>query len=64
MAKFFWGAPFASGIAAAIVILLAGFGLNFMVLGIIGEYVGRIYLDRESSNLAIIDEVYPTSIVD
>lgn len=59
IAKFFLAAPFASGIAAAIIIVLAGFGLNFMLLGIIGEYVGRIYLDRESSNLAIIDEVYP-----
>ncbi len=59
VAKLFLGAPFANGVAAAIVIILFGFGLNFVLLGIIGEYVGRIYLEREAADTAIIDEVYP-----
>ncbi len=56
IARFFLDAPFASGVAAAIVIVLFGFGLNFIFLGIIGEYIGRLYLERETSEPAIIDE--------
>lgn len=61
IAKLFLGVPFATGVAAAIVILLFGFGLNFLLLGVIGEYVGRLYLEKESSQLAIIEETYPCS---
>lgn len=59
VAKLFLGIPFATGVAAIIVILLFGFGLNFLLLGVIGEYVGRIYLEKESSQLAIIQDVHP-----
>jgi dolichol-phosphate mannosyltransferase len=59
VAKLFLGIPFATGVAAMIVILLFGFGLNFLLLGVIGEYVGRLYLEKESSQLAIIEETYP-----
>jgi dolichol-phosphate mannosyltransferase len=61
IAKLFLGVPFATGIAAAIVILLFGFGLNFMLLGVIGEYVGRLYLEKESSQPAIIEANYQYS---
>jgi dolichol-phosphate mannosyltransferase len=61
VAKLFLGVPFATGVAAAIVILLFGFGLNFLLLGVIGEYVGRLYLEKESAQLAIIEEKYPCS---
>lgn len=59
IAKLFLGIPFATGVAAGIVIVLFGFGLNFLLLGVIGEYVGRLYLDKESSQLAIIEDIYP-----
>jgi len=58
-AKLFLGVPFATGVAAIIVILLFGFGLNFLFLGIIGEYLGRLHLAKESSQPAIIEESYP-----
>lgn len=61
VAKMFLGIPFATGVAAVIVILLFGFGLNFLLLGVIGEYVGRLYLEKESSQLAIIEETYSCS---
>lgn len=61
VAKLFLGIPFATGVAAIIVILLFGFGLTFLFLGVIGEYVGRLYLAKESSQLAIIEEKFPLS---
>ena len=56
LAKFVFGASFAAGVAASIIINLFGFGANFIFLGIIGEYLGRIYLEKDSSEPAIIDE--------
>ncbi|MDP1665887.1 MAG: glycosyltransferase family 2 protein [Methylobacter sp.] len=61
VAKLFLGIPFPEGVAAAIVILLFGFGLNFLLLGVVGEYLGRIYMQKESSQTAIIEESYPGS---
>lgn len=61
VAKLFLGIPFATGVAAIIVILLFGFSLTFLFLGVVGEYVGRLYLAKESSQLAIIEEKYPIS---
>lgn len=58
-AKIFLNITFPTGVAATIVIVLFGFGLNFLLMGIIGEYVGRLYLDKESSQLAIIEDSYP-----
>ena len=58
-AKLFLNIDFAAGMAALIVIVLFGFGLNFFLVGIVGEYVGRIYLDKESSQFAIIEESFP-----
>jgi len=55
IAKFFLGIPFASGVAAIIIISLFSFSINFIFLGIIGEYVGRVYLSRELSEPAIIE---------
>jgi glycosyltransferase involved in cell wall biosynthesis len=55
VAKFYLGMPFASGVAAIIIISLFSFSINFIFLGIIGEYVGRIYLSRELSEPAIVE---------
>jgi glycosyltransferase involved in cell wall biosynthesis len=57
IAKFILGAPFANGVAAIIIITLFSFSINFIFLGIIGEYVGRIYISKEISENAIIDEI-------
>lgn len=53
--KFLFGGNFAAGVAANIIITLFNFGINFIFLGIIGEYVGRIYLERDVAEPAIID---------
>lgn len=58
-AKLFLDIDFAAGMAALIVIVLFGFGLNFFLIGIVGEYVGRIYLDKEASQFAIIEDSFP-----
>lgn len=59
IAKLLLGAPFASGVAALSIFVLFGFGVNFIFLGILGEYIGRIYLERENSEAAIIEMRYP-----
>jgi dolichol-phosphate mannosyltransferase len=55
IAKFYLGIQFASGVAAIIIITLFSFSANFIFLGIIGEYVGRIYLSRELTESAVIE---------
>lgn len=57
IAKIFMGAPFAGGVAALSSITLFGFGINFIFLGVLGEYVGRVYMDKESRQPAIIEEI-------
>ena len=55
-AKFFTNALFANGVAATIIFTLFCFSINFIFLGIIGEYIGRIYMSKEFSDPAIIEE--------
>ena len=54
--KLFFNVPFASGVAALSAITLFGFGINFIFLGILGEYIGRIYMDKEMRSSAIIEQ--------
>lgn len=56
LAKFILNIEFQEGIAAIIIILLFNFSLNFLILGILGEYIGRIFNKDEINNPAIIDE--------
>ena len=56
IAKLFLGIDFAEGVAAIIILLLFNFAVNFFFLGIIGEYVGRIFKKEEDSLPAIIEE--------
>ena len=56
IAKFFLGASFAAGVAAAIIITLFSFGTNLIFLGILGEYVGRIYQMGDTDEPAIVDD--------
>lgn len=55
-AKFFTNALFANGVAATIIFTLFCFSINFIFLGIIGEYIGKIYMSKEFSDPVIIEE--------
>ncbi len=57
MAKFYFKVEYSEGIAAMIVLTLFNFGINFIFLGIIGEYLGRLYKKSEMERPAIIDEI-------
>jgi polyisoprenyl-phosphate glycosyltransferase len=46
------------GWTSVMVVLLGLGGVQLMVLGIIGEYLGRLYLESKRRPLFIIDEVY------
>lgn len=48
IAKFYLGIVFAEGIAAIIIINLFSFTLIFLFFGILGEYIGKIYLKDEN----------------
>ena len=46
-----------TGVTAIIVLLLFAIGLNAFFLGVIGEYVGRIYTQGKQRPLYIIDRM-------
>lgn len=56
VAKFILGIDFPEGVAAIIIILLINFSFNFLILGILGEYIGRIYKKDEVNMPAIIEK--------
>ena len=56
LAKFYFKLYFAEGIAAIVIINLISFALLFLFLGILGEYIGQIYLSDENKKLAVIEE--------
>jgi dolichol-phosphate mannosyltransferase len=53
--KLFTSLIFAEGIAAILILMLTMFSFTFLMLGIIGEYLGKIYLSHQDSQIAIID---------
>lgn len=53
---FLFGADWPAGFATLATLLLASIGLNAMLVGILGEYVGRIYEEVRVRPLTIIDE--------
>lgn len=56
LAKFFLEIVFQEGIAAILIINLLSFSIIFFILGIFGEYLGRIYIRNEDQKLAIIEK--------
>jgi len=56
LAKFVFKIIFQEGIAAVLIINLLSFSLIFFILGIFGEYLGRIYIRNEDQRLAIIEK--------
>jgi dolichol-phosphate mannosyltransferase len=56
LAKFFLKIVFQEGIAAILIINLLSFSIIFFILGIFGEYLGRIYIRNEDQKLAIVEK--------
>lgn len=53
-AKFYLKIQFSEGVAALLILMLLMFSFTFLILGIIGEYVGKIYILNSEANLATI----------
>ena len=54
--KVFLKIVFAEGVAAIIIINLISFSLIFLFLGILGEYIGKIYLKDDNKKIPKISE--------
>ena len=55
LGRFFFGKDWPAGFATTTVLILLSLGLNALFLGIIGEYVGRIYQQVHRRPLTIIE---------
>jgi glycosyltransferase involved in cell wall biosynthesis len=53
--RFFFGAKWPPGFATIIIVILASLSLNALFLGIIGEYLGRIYHQVKRRPLTIVE---------
>ena len=54
--RLFFGANWPPGFASIIILVLGSLGLNALFLGIIGEYLGRIYKQVKRRPLTIIEQ--------
>ena len=54
--KLIYGPLWNAGFATTTILMLISIGLNGLFLGIIGEYIGRIYKQVKGSYLSIIEE--------
>jgi len=58
--RWFFARPWPPGFATVTVLVLASLSLNALFLGIIGEYIGRIYRQMKKGSLTVIqDEIDP-----
>jgi polyisoprenyl-phosphate glycosyltransferase len=46
------------GFTALFVVVLTLGGLNLLILGIVGEYLGRVYVEVKGRPLYLVDQVY------
>ncbi len=53
--KFFFGAIWPSGFATTTVLILLGILFNALFLGILGEYIGRIFLELKKNPFVVIE---------
>lgn len=60
--KFIFGYDWPAGFTSLAVITLGGIGLNALFLGILGEYIGRIYKQIKKRPLVIIEAALDSSI--
>jgi dolichol-phosphate mannosyltransferase len=57
LAKLFWASSLPAGFTAIILVILFGVAFNAIFLGIVGEYLGRIYSQiTQNEELTIIEE--------
>jgi dolichol-phosphate mannosyltransferase len=56
IAKFFLKIIFQEGIVAILTINLLSFSIIFFILGVFGEYLGKIYMRNEDQKLAIVEK--------
>jgi dolichol-phosphate mannosyltransferase len=56
-AKLFLPVDWPAGFASTTILLLMSMGMNALLLGIIGEYIGRIYRNQKQTQLVIIESV-------
>lgn len=61
IAKLTIGQDWPAGFATIIICTLLALGINSLFLGILGEYVGRLYRQRNSAQRVIIDESLDSS---
>ena len=57
VAKIIFGSQWPAGFATIAALILASISINAMLLGIIGEYLGRMYRQLKRQPLTIIEEV-------
>ncbi|MEP2473472.1 MULTISPECIES: glycosyltransferase family 2 protein [Rhodobacterales] len=60
----FFGSEWPSGFSTLVVLTLFGIGLNAIFLGVIGEYVGRLYLQMQKRPMTIIEQTanFPSGV--
>ena len=56
ISRFVFGADWPQGFATTTILILFSITLNALFLGIIGEYLGRIYQQMKKRPLAIIEK--------
>lgn len=62
LAKVLFGAGWPAGFTTLAVLVLAGISVNAMLLGIIGEYLGRMYKQMKRGPMTIIEEEICTCV--
>jgi dolichol-phosphate mannosyltransferase len=55
-ARIFWGSQWPAGFTTTVVLILLGMGINGLFLGIIGEYLARIYQHLKGTETVIVME--------
>lgn len=60
--KILFGSQWPAGFATLAALILASISINAMLLGIIGEYLGRMYRQQKKQPLTIIEDVAGISI--
>jgi dolichol-phosphate mannosyltransferase len=61
--RLFFGADWPPGFATIIILILGSLSLNALFLGIIGEYLGRIYKQVKRRPLTIIEREIDSAAV-
>jgi hypothetical protein len=56
--RFFYGATGGSGLTSFVAVLLVLFGIQFVLLGLMGEYLARIYTEVQKRPRYVVDKIY------